>query len=83
MNAFTLARDRDLNRSTGLARRILACYRQWAQEQHLLEGELLRIEVLQVLLEHTAHASASAEPLLGRTWLLLHIPRQSKIGITR
>jgi transposase len=49
----TNASDRDLNRTTGLARRTLARYRQWAQQHHLLEGELPPLEALQLLLEQT------------------------------
>ena len=49
----TRASDRDLNRSTGLARRTLARYRHWAQQHHLLEGDLPPVDEIQLLLEQT------------------------------
>jgi transposase len=52
----TKASDRDLNKTTGLARRTLARYRHWAKEHSLLEGDLPPIEAIQALLEQTMPA---------------------------
>lgn len=45
--------DRAIHQDTGLHRKTIKRYRQWAEEQNLLEGEMPDLEMLQQLLETT------------------------------
>lgn len=52
------ASDRQIHRDTGIARRTVKRYREWAQAQNLLEGPLPPLEELQALLESTQPGSS-------------------------
>ncbi len=45
--------DRQISRDMGIDRRTVKVYRQWAEQEELLKGELLGVELLQGLLEKT------------------------------
>jgi len=45
--------NRQVQRDTGLDRRTVQRYREWAQEQRLLEGEMPSLEVLQARVERS------------------------------
>jgi hypothetical protein len=53
----TRVSDRDLSRTTGVARGTLARYRKWAQQHNLIEGDLPPIDQIQTLLDQTLSPS--------------------------